>query len=790
MKRLIPRVNISLPLVLLVFSSWASAYSWDLIGHDLRQGDYNGDGQQDLYLQPLGDSFTADIPYDISLNLELLPALGHTVIFSAGLNYELTYQSSPPNTSGTLASHNEIIADFNRDGNNDVLIQAASSSAQSLIVLGYEAPGAPQLLLGLSALELGFDISSESATLRVEDVNDDGYPDIIISRTSLPDRVVIVHSGSALTQSFPYPLCTTSRDLDADCDGISDIHEVVFSSDPFNPDSELDGDGDGIANYDEFLAQDSRRDIVWSRATGEIQIWRMSETGPLEIIINAPSLDPEFTIKAVDDFDGDGDIDLLWRSDATGATVLNLYEGTGVFESHSLESNVEENEAIAVTGDFDGDNDVDLLWRNRATGDIGLWVLQNGTKIGAAHLGLIPLGYSIELAGDLDGDGDSDVIFQNPSDGSTRVLIFESGLVEAEYSLSDQTNLAYSLAALGDLNADGVADLFWRSVEGLNQVWLMDVDGLSSQVIALPAMTELSFSLELWADFDADGDADVLWRNSESGENRVWVLENLSLNADTSIYSISADYVLSPKDNKAVTSDSDSDGISDEWEFANGLDPLNPLDAALDFDMDGLANIQEFELQTNPHSADSDSDGMPDGWEVTFNFNPNDASDAVLDGDSDGFSNLEEYVAQTDPTVYTSDGDDDNDGMLDTWELANGFDPLNPYDAEGDADSDGLSNLDEFALGVDPNIADTDADGIPDGQEVLHGLNPNDELDALGDNDSDGLSNAEELTQVGSDINNPDTDNDGASDFDEHHGKRNPLVNEAVLIQIIKNMLL
>ena len=39
--------------------------------------------------------------------------------------------------------------------------------------------------------------------------------------------------------------------------------------------------------------------------------------------------------------------------------------------------------------------------------------------------------------------------------------------------------------------------------------------------------------------------------------------------------------------------DSDYDGLPDAWEIAHGLDPANPLDAALDADGDGLTNLEE-----------------------------------------------------------------------------------------------------------------------------------------------------------------------------------------------------
>ena len=50
--------------------------------------------------------------------------------------------------------------------------------------------------------------------------------------------------------------------------------------------------------------------------------------------------------------------------------------------------------------------------------------------------------------------------------------------------------------------------------------------------------------------------------------------------------------------------------------------------------------------------VDSDGDGMPDDWEIKNGLNPNDASDAAMDKDNDGYTNLEEYLNGTDPTKF------------------------------------------------------------------------------------------------------------------------------------------
>ena len=58
------------------------------------------------------------------------------------------------------------------------------------------------------------------------------------------------------------------------------------------------------------------------------------------------------------------------------------------------------------------------------------------------------------------------------------------------------------------------------------------------------------------------------------------------------------------------------------------------------------------ELKSLPAPTDTDGDGMPDEWEKKHGLNPNDASDGPQDKDKDGYTNIEEYLNGTEPTVF------------------------------------------------------------------------------------------------------------------------------------------
>lgn len=150
----------------------------------------------------------------------------------------------------------------------------------------------------------------------------------------------------------------------------------------------------------------------------------------------------------------------------------------------------------------------------------------------------------------------------------------------------------------------------------------------------------------------------------------------------------------------------------------------------IDSDEDGLSDVEERRLNTNPFDPDTDLDGLLDGEEV-FDFftNPN-----VQDTDQDGLFDDEEVRG-----ILT-----DENGV--TIRVTNFF--------------------------TDPNVEDSDADGLFDGEEVVDlGTHP-----LLADSDSDGLSDGEEELDIGTDPLDPDTDNDGFSDGEEVRLGRNPLV--------------
>lgn len=83
-----------------------------------------------------------------------------------------------------------------------------------------------------------------------------------------------------------------------------------------------------------------------------------------------------------------------------------------------------------------------------------------------------------------------------------------------------------------------------------------------------------------------------------------------------------------PVDMSYPAKDSDGDGLPDNWEIAQGLNPQDDTDATSDADGDGLYALLEFQNLSDARKLDTDGDGIPDGWEVANGLSPLNATDA------------------------------------------------------------------------------------------------------------------------------------------------------------------
>ena len=158
-------------------------------------------------------------------------------------------------------------------------------------------------------------------------------------------------------------------------------------------------------------------------------------------------------------------------------------------------------------------------------------------------------------------------------------------------------------------------------------------------------------------------------------------------------------------DSKLTTSNESANGITDGFEI------LNNQSGEL------LPAFMKYMLNGDPLKVDSNGNGLMDYFEFAklgvMDVGSNSSIEMALTGedpDHDGLSNLQEQSLGTDPLVADTDGDELSDG----YEV--NISHTNPL--LSDTDGDSLDDATELRLGTDPNNPDTNGNGIPDSNEM------------------------------------------------------------------------
>ena len=213
--------------------------------------------------------------------------------------------------------------------------------------------------------------------------------------------------------------------------------------------------------------------------------------------------------ETLNDFNGDGTSDLIWRNTSSGQEVMWGVQGKTALTSSFLGGDA--NWRIVGTGDFNGDFTSDVLWRNSTTGTVVMWTLNGGTVVSAATVGG-DLTWSVAGTGDFNGDGKSDILWR--STGGTLIVWDMNGTVSGGSAVVG-TFPSRTVIGTGDFNGDGKTDILMRNVTTGNVSLLLMNNGAITSTTALGGDTD--WSINQIADFNGDGMSDVLWRQSSTG---------------------------------------------------------------------------------------------------------------------------------------------------------------------------------------------------------------------------------------------------------------------------------
>lgn len=428
--------------------------------------DFNGDGWDDLAAVGSGGSSGVDVFVLLNNHLE-----GWNVTtYNAGSENFLT----------------SAVADYDKDGDVDLLVGADNSINNTATVVLYTNNGSGVMTLSSSS------IISHLARLTAADINMDGFGDFIATNYFGGAYVFPGNRHGAFSallfsaDGCQYPNETAVADFNSDGKpdmalpgGLNREVSVLSNTNNLNAIRKTDYNGDG------------RTDVaIWRPADGNW--WVMysyfgnSTTVPFGVSGDVP---------VPGDYDGDKKSDLAVYRPSTHVWYV-LRSSTNTFFSIPLGVGMDK----LVPGDYDGDCKTDIaVWRP-STGE---WFIARSSD-GGYTIATFGLSGDIPTPGDYDGDCKSDLAIFRPSTGEWYIHQSSTGNVSiTSWGLSGDKPVE------GDYDGDGKTDIaVWRP--GTSAWWILQsTDG------AITYQLGNNGDKPQPGDYDGDGRADLgLWRSS------------------------------------------------------------------------------------------------------------------------------------------------------------------------------------------------------------------------------------------------------------------------------------
>ena len=482
----------------------------------------NSDGTDLIYCGYIG-GLASDRGYGIAVD-------GSSNAYITGETYST--EATFPDTIGPDLTHN---------GNEDAFVAKVNSDGTSLIYCGY---------IGGLASDRGYGIAVDSSG--------NAY---IIGETSSNEASFPVTVGPDSTynsngDAFVAKVTSSGTAL-VYCGYIGGIEEDIGEG------IAVDSSGNAYISGHTASPQTSfpvtgGPDLTWNGGTYDAFVAKIQSTPPLK-----------------NDFNNDGQPDIVWRNYSHGANALwylnssggaaglsqgqietmTIYQGLkpiqvyhDVLEAGEIlykdERIYHDVLDVAVPCDKLAEK---LYWdaRDAEDGDISndaqKLMKPINLKAGVQAISVIGTTYLITInnvnwqivgSGDFNKDGHIDILWRNSVTGGNALWYMNGSTVIGTAYLTTITDVNWRIGGTGDFNGDGKVDILWGNyVNGGNAVWYMDGSTVIGTAYLLTNQ-DVNWRIVGTGDFNGDGKVDILWRNVVNGENGLWYM-----NGSTYIYS-------------------------------------------------------------------------------------------------------------------------------------------------------------------------------------------------------------------------------------------------------------
>lgn len=385
--------------------------------------------------------------------------------------WQYTISGATDNSPKAIAS----IPDINSDGIDDVVI---CSEDNNIRCFSGGAIGTG-VVLWTHNIYSG-NIYSQHGLAITEDINSDGYNDIVVGTTG-GDRSIECLSG--LTGNTLW---------------VHDTHEYGSGGWVYQVDCRYDYNNDGVIDALAVTGDDSsdtgpKRVYCLNGLTG-VSIWEFPLGGP------------GFSVIGVEDFTGDGKPDVLagcsnefesigYGKGINGATGSQMWSfttpGSSVWAVEQLDDVSGDGKKDVIIGDFSGH----IYGLNPAT----------GSQLFSQTIGSVII-TRFERINDVNDDGYSDIIPAHSTIHTTQIVDGYTGDLVWSHATADQP---WNVAASRDITGDSIDDVFVGTLYQSNYAYFLDgVDG--SELIAPIAYGEAVDSIAAINDLINDGSMEMV----------------------------------------------------------------------------------------------------------------------------------------------------------------------------------------------------------------------------------------------------------------------------------------